>query len=96
MSQPSSQPYLAPVVTEGAERTPAQVAQEAAMREVADTLLNIEQAIKRADRARRTVAVSGREPNVEVALSAAVDQLEQVRKDLFQGAYFGGDQQRLI
>lgn len=37
------------------ERSPDQVAREAALHEVEETLLNIEQAIKRADRARRAI-----------------------------------------
>jgi hypothetical protein len=78
------------------ERSPAQVAREAALHEVEETLLNIEQAIKRADRARRTIPAGGDEQNLKLCLDTAVEQLEAVRKELFQSAYFGGDQQRLI
>lgn len=78
------------------ERSPEQVAHEMALREVADVLLNVEQALKRAERAKRTIAVTGREPNLEVILAAAMAQLEATRKELFQSAYLGGDQQRLI
>jgi hypothetical protein len=78
------------------ERSPDQVARETALHEVEETLLNIEQAIKRADRGRRTIPAQGNEQNLKLCLDAAVDQLEAVRKELFQSAYFGGDQQRLI
>jgi hypothetical protein len=80
----------------GSERSPDQVAREAALHEVEEALLNIEQAIKRADRGRRTIPPEGNEKNLRLCLDTAVEQLEAVRKELFQGAYFGGDQQRLI
>ncbi len=78
------------------ERSPEQVAHEDALHQVEQTLLNIEEAIRRADRARKTIPSGGSEQNFRLCLDAAVDQLEAVRKELFQGAYFGGDQQRLI
>ena len=78
------------------ERSPDQVAREAALHEVEETLLNIEQAIKRADRGRKAIRGGGNEQNLKLCLDAAVEQLEAVRKELFQSAYFGGDQQRLI
>ncbi|MEX0835245.1 MAG: hypothetical protein WD010_04090 [Nitriliruptor sp.] len=64
------------------------------MREVAETITNIEQALRRADRARRAVARDA-EPNVVLALDRALEELERVRQELFQAAYFGGSQQRL-
>ncbi len=78
------------------ERGPEQVAREAALHQVEETILNIEQAIKRADRARKAITVDGPENNLRLALVTAVTQLESVRKELFQSAYFGGDQQRLL
>jgi hypothetical protein len=78
------------------ERSPEQIAREEAMHEVEETLLNIEQAIKRADRARKAISASSNERNLRLSLDGAVEQLEAVRKELFQSAYFGGDQQRLI
>ena len=77
------------------ERSSEQVAREAALHEVEETLLNIEQAIKRADRARKAIP-AGPEHNLRICLDRVVEQLEAVRKELFQSAYFGGDQQRLI
>ena len=78
------------------ERSPDQVAREAALHEVEATLLNIEEAIKRADRGRKAIHAGGNERNLRLCLDAAVEQLEAARKELFQSAYFGGDQQRLI
>lgn len=85
-----------PGVPPADERSPSQVAHEAAMQEVSDTLLNIEQAIRRTERARRAVALGGREPTIEVVLAATSAQLEAARRELFQSAYFSGDQQRLL
>ncbi len=78
------------------ERSPEQIAREAALHEVEETLLNIEQAIKRADRGRKAMPTGDTEQNLRLCLDRTVDQLEAVRKELFQSAYFGGDQQRLI
>jgi hypothetical protein len=78
------------------ERSPEQVAREAALHEVAETLLNIEQAIRRADRGRKAIPAEGAGHNLRLCLDSVVDQLEAVRKELFQSAYFGGEQQRLI
>ncbi len=66
------------------------------MAEVEETLLNIEQAIRRADRAHRTVASRGGDANLTLALQEALGELEGTRKALFQATYFASDQQRLI
>lgn len=78
------------------ERSPEEVAREQAMNEVEQTLLNIEQAIRRADRGRKAISPDGNERNLRLALDQAVERLETVRKDLFQSGYFGGQQQRLM
>ena len=78
------------------DRPEEQIAHETALQEVEETLLNIEQAIHRADRGRKVIPVGGSEQNLRLCLDTAIDQLEAVRKELFQSAYFGGDQQRLI
>jgi hypothetical protein len=85
-----------PLRNTSGERSPEQVAHEQAVREVGDTLLNIEQAIKRGQRARRSIEVTGREPDLALALGSALEDLERVRKTLFQSAYLGGDQPRLL
>jgi hypothetical protein len=78
------------------ERSPEQVAREEALHEVEETLLNIEQAIKRADRGRQAIRGDGND-NLRLSLDTAVEQLEAVRRRLFQDAYFGGEAQgRLI
>lgn len=73
-----------------------QAAHEANMTDVEETLLNIEQAIHRADRAYRAVMTRAGSANLELALKDSLDQLEAARKALFQATYFAGDQQRLI
>jgi soluble cytochrome b562 len=78
------------------ERTPEQAAHEEALRHVEETLLNIEQAIRRADRGRKSIPADSAGRNLRLCLDSVVEQLEAVRKELFQGAYFGGEQQRLI
>ncbi len=80
----------------GADRSPEEAAREQALHEVEQTLLNIEQAIRRADRGRRAISPDGNERNLRLALDQAVEQLEAARKELFQSAYFGGQQQRLM
>lgn len=80
----------------GLERSPDQVAHEDAMREVEETLLNVEHAIRRAERAHRAVAARGSERNAELAVGDALEHLQAVHKKLFQDAYFAGDQQCLI
>lgn len=78
------------------ERSVEQVAHESAMAEVAETLLNIEQAQRRADRAVKTVALLGRDRNTELALRAAAKSLADAHKALFEEAYLSGAQQRLV
>ena len=97
MAQPDFARPLAPVVgAEPAALSPEQVAREAALREVGETLLNIETAIRRADRARREIARAGSEPNFVLALDAAIAALEATRRDLHQETYFGSAQHRLV
>lgn len=79
-----------------AERSPDEVAREQALHEVEQTLLNIEEAIRRADAGRKKIPLDGSERNLRLALDHAVEQLEATRKELFQSGYFGGQQQRLM
>ena len=83
MSQPAS------------ERSSEQIARERAAAEVSDVLLNIEHALARAKKARSVVAKDGVDANAELALSAAVKDLERLRKRLTQDTYFASDM-RLI
>jgi hypothetical protein len=78
------------------ERSPEAAAHEQAMQEVEQTLLNIEAALRRADRGRKAISPTGGERNLRQALDRAVEQLEGARKELFREGYFGGQQERLI
>jgi hypothetical protein len=77
-------------------RSPDQVAHEESMREVSETLMNIERAIRRAERAHTAIAVMGRDRNAQLAMEAALEELRLTRKKLFQSTHFGDDQQRLF
>jgi hypothetical protein len=81
---------------DAAECTPGQEAREAALREVAETLRNIEQAIRRAHRAEQAVAAAVHEPALEKALKTATEQLQAARRELVQSAYFGTSDLRLF
>lgn len=88
MTSPQPDPTMA--------RSPEQVAHERAMGEVSDVLLNVEHALTRAKRALKNVVKHGGEPNVELALTEAVRELEKLRKRLLQDTYFAGDAIRLL
>lgn len=94
----TARPEYRPVIESHsvAERSPGEVAKEQALHEVEQTLLNIEEAIRRADRGRKKISPDGNERNLRLALDHAVEQLEATRKELFQSGYFGGQQQRLM
>jgi hypothetical protein len=66
------------------ERSTEQVAREAALHEVEETLLNIEEAIRRADRGHKAIPPGSPEQNLRLCLDTAVDKLEAIRKELFQ------------
>lgn len=78
------------------QRSPEQAARENALREVSETLLNIEQAARRAKRARQAAAMAVGCDDLARLLDTAEQKLEAARKDLFQGAYFSGDRPRLF
>ncbi|MEH1013448.1 hypothetical protein V6U90_10075 [Micromonospora sp. CPCC 206060] len=78
------------------DRTPEQAAREAGLREVSEALLNIEQAIKRTERAQRTAAMTVGCDDLARMLATAARNLEAARKDLFQGAYFSADAPKLF
>lgn len=97
MSQPPELPPLLGQSGSDLERTAQQEAHEAVMGEVSATLANIEQAIYRADKARKAISRSrGDHNNVLLALGSAIQQLEATRKELFQRTYFDGPQQQLF
>ncbi|XTZ16487.1 hypothetical protein ACQSSU_03585 [Micromonospora echinospora] len=78
------------------DRSPEQAARETGLREVSDVLLNIEQAIKRAERAKRAVSMTVGCDDLARMLDTAARNLEIARKDLFQGAYLSGDSPKLF
>ncbi|MEW1588547.1 hypothetical protein AB0283_24245 [Micromonospora vinacea] len=78
------------------DHTPEQAAREAGLREVSEALLNIEQAIKRTERAKRTAAMTVGCDDLARMLDTAARNLEIARKDLFQGAYFSADSPKLF
>lgn len=77
-------------------RSDAQLAEERAMAEVSDVLLNLEHTLARAKKARKRLASGVEGHNARLALDDAVKSLEAARKRLQQDAYFAGDDLRLI
>ncbi|MEV0005112.1 hypothetical protein AB0H28_22895 [Micromonospora sp. NPDC050980] len=78
------------------DHSPEHAAREAGLREVSEALLNIEQAIKRTQRAKRTVSMTVGCDDLARMLDTAARNLEIARKDLFQGAYFSADSPKLF
>jgi hypothetical protein len=60
------------------------------------TMLCIEQAIDRAKRGIKNTEKAGGDVNVELALNAALADLQRIRKRLMQDTYFAGDALRLM
>lgn len=77
-------------------RSDEQLAEERAMAEVSDVLLNLEHTLARAKKARKRLASGVEGHNARLALDEAVTSLEIARKRLQQDAYFAGDDLRLI
>ncbi|WP_022886822.1 hypothetical protein [Glaciibacter superstes] len=78
------------------DRTPHQVAQERAMGEISDVLLNLEHTQTRAKKALAQVKKSGGHQNVELALADAIEDMARTHKRLMQDTYYAGDSLRLI
>jgi hypothetical protein len=76
-------------------RSADQEAQERAMAQVSDVLLNLEHTIARARKGHKIVAKDGANLNVELALADLVRDLDKARKRLTQDTYFAVDD-RLI
>ncbi|MGH3448997.1 MAG: hypothetical protein ACRDP4_15370, partial [Nocardioidaceae bacterium] len=73
-----------------------QAALERAAGQVSDVLLNLENSLARAKKAKKAVAKDGVDSNAELALGDTIRELERVRKRLQQDTYFAGDSLRLI
>lgn len=69
------------------DRTPLQVAHERAMTEVSETLMNVEQAIRRTQRAQAEVARIGYTGGAREALDVVLQELIIARDRLFQASY---------
>lgn len=80
----------------GTQRSEQQADHERVMGEVSDVLLNLEHSLNRTRKALRAVSKSGSEPNVELALTQTVKDLDRLRKRLVQDTYFAGDALRLM
>lgn len=96
MSQPVSG-HLPPVLSDqplGLSREQSE--QGEALREVGATMLNIEQAIRRAGKARTAISRGTAEANFLLALDDTIAELEKSRRTLQQQTYFGRPQQRLL
>ena len=78
------------------DRTPHQIAQEQAMGEISDVLLNLEHTLSRAKKALAQVKKSGGNQNVELALADAIEDIARTHKRLMQDTYYAGDSLRLI
>lgn len=77
------------------ERSPQQVAREAALGEISDVLLNLEHTLSRAKKALARVRKLGGD-HVEPALIEAIADLERTHKRLMQDTYYAGDSVRLL
>jgi len=76
--------------------SPEEKAREMALGEVSDVLLNLEHSLARARKALARVRKHAKEPNIELALIAAIADIEKTRKRLMQDTYYAGDSLRLI
>jgi len=66
------------------------------MAEVADVMVNLDQTIARAVKARKKLGDSAAEHNAKLALNDALELLRRVRSRLERDTYFGGDELRLV
>jgi len=81
----------------GAEaRSPEQAGHEAALREVSETILNIEAAIQRAQRARGSLVAGRAAPNLVHAMTQAIGDLETAQRNLHQRTYLAANQQAMF
>jgi len=76
--------------------TPDQQVDEAILREVGDSILAIEVAYERCQRALASAAAHQADPLVIKALEEASAQLADTRRRLHQGTYLKSSQQRLL
>lgn len=77
-------------------RSAEQSAQEDAMRQVSDVILNIDQAIARARKGIKRIGDTGEERNARLALADALKGLQDVKARLKKDAYYSGTDLRLL
>lgn len=70
------------------ERTPEQAADEAAFGQVNETIVNIEHAVRRAEKAHKKLVRQGTHPGHIKAIETAIAELKATRKKLTQSTYF--------
>lgn len=75
--------------------SPEEAQREDDLRQVEATMMEIEAAVRRAERARTAIAKAGQRPNLVLALDDAITALHATRRTLQQQSYFGGDQFRI-
>jgi phage shock protein A len=71
-----------------------QAVRENLLREVSETIHSLEATIRRAQRALE--AVEEHDSILRLALKDAIERLDATRRELQQGAYYSGAQQRLV
>lgn len=76
------------------ERSEEQAANEAALAEVEATIINIETAIRRAERAESALRVDDAHTNLAEAVSSARQELAAVRRRLQQSSFFAAEDGR--
>lgn len=72
------------------QRTREEKDREDAMGEVSAVLLNLEHAIRKAEKAQKAIKKTGAHPNAELALGREIEVLRASRKRLMQQTYYGG------
>jgi ribosomal protein L17 len=87
---------FAPMTTSEREKPVPREAREAVLRDVAEVLIAIEQAVDGAAKARESAAQVAGCDDLARVLNTAARSLQATRTDLFQGAYFAGNQPRLV
>lgn len=77
-------------------RPESQAAHERAMSEVSDVLMNLDNALARAKKAKKRLGTGPEEHNAQLALSDAIKALGETRARLQKDTYFSGDELRLV
>lgn len=76
--------------------SPEEAQREEDLRQVEATMMEIEAAVRRAERARTAIAKAGRQPDLVFALDDAIEALGRTRRTLQQQSLFAGNQSRMF